>query len=71
MCRIQLQKKKSGIKNVWKFVPLKGGEGGVRRQMAKTILNFHFDYLTTRLIINQANMMTPARLYKKGVGKWP
>ena len=25
ICRIQLQKKKSGVKNVWKFVPLRGG----------------------------------------------
>ena len=28
ICRIQLQKKKSGVKNVWKFVPLRGGGGG-------------------------------------------
>ena len=26
-----------------------GGVGGVRRLMAKTILNFHFDYLTPSL----------------------
>ena len=25
ICRIQLQKKKSGVKNFWKFVPLRGG----------------------------------------------
>ena len=27
ICRIQLQKKKSGVKNVWKLCPLRGGEG--------------------------------------------
>ena len=32
---------KMGWKNVWKFVPLGGGG---RRLMAKTILNFPFDY---------------------------
>ena len=32
-------------------MPLRGGEGGGGgRIMAKTILNFHFDYLTTPLI---------------------
>ena len=35
------KRKKSGVKNVWKFVPLRGGVG---RLMANTILNFHFDY---------------------------
>ena len=39
---IQWQKKKSGVKNVWKFVPLRGGGGCL---MANTILNIHFDYL--------------------------
>ena len=28
ICRIQLQKKKSGVKNGWKFVPLRGGGRG-------------------------------------------
>ena len=32
----------------WKFWPLRGG-GGVWPLMEKTILNFHFDYLTTSL----------------------
>ena len=41
-----MQKKKSRVKNVWKFVPLRGGVG---RLMAKTILNFHFDYLKPSL----------------------
>ena len=43
-----MQKKKSGVKNVWKFVPLRGGG---RRLMAKTILNFPFDYWHTSLSI--------------------
>ena len=48
-CKIrQLQKKKVGYKNVWKFVPLGGGGGG-RRLTAKSILNFHFDYLNPSL----------------------
>ena len=55
ICRIQLQKKKSGVKNVWKFVPLRGGVG---RLMANAILNFHFDYLTTslRLVTSEGNV---------------
>ena len=47
ICRIQLQKKKNGVKNVWKLCPLRGG--GVRRLMKKSILNFHFDYLIISL----------------------
>ena len=43
-----MQKKKSGVKNVWKFVPLRGG--GVGPLMANAIKNFHFDFLTTSLI---------------------
>ena len=43
-----MQKKKSGVKNVWKFVPLRGG-GGVGCLMANAILNFHFDYLNPSL----------------------
>ena len=43
-----MQKKKSGVKNVWKFVPLRGW-GGVGRLMANAILNFHFDFLHTSL----------------------
>ena len=43
-----MQKKKSGVKNVWKFVPLRGG--GIGPLMANAISNFHFDYLTTSLV---------------------
>ena len=39
-----MQKKKRGVKNVWKFVLLRGGRG-VRRLMANAILNFHFVFL--------------------------
>ena len=42
------KRKKSGVKNVWKFVPLRGGEG-VGRLMANAILHFHFDYLKASL----------------------
>ena len=42
ICRIQLQKKKSGVKKCMEICAIKGG--GVRRLMAKAILNFHFDY---------------------------
>ena len=48
ICSIQLQKKKSGVKNVWKFVPLRGGS---RRIVAISILNFHFEYLNPSLIL--------------------
>ena len=47
LCRSQLQKKKSGVKKCLEICAIKGGGG--RRLMAKTILNFHFDYLTTSL----------------------
>ena len=46
-----MQKKKSGVKNVWKFVPLRGGRG-VGPLMANAILNFHFDFLHPSLIRN-------------------
>ena len=46
------KRKKGGQKNVWKFVLLRGGGGGGRRLMAKTILNFHFDYLKPSLSAN-------------------
>ena len=42
-----MQKKKSGVKKCLEICAIKGGGG--RRLMAKTILNFHFDYLTTSL----------------------
>ena len=46
--RIQLQKKKSGVKKCLEICAIKeGGEG--RRLMAKTILNFHFGYLKASL----------------------
>ena len=45
-----IAKEKVGQKNVWKFVPLRGG--GVGRLMANAILNFHFDYLNPSLIKN-------------------
>ena len=38
------KRKKVGQKNVWKFVPLRGGVG---RLMANAILNFHFDFFCT------------------------
>ena len=38
-------KEKSGVKNCLEICAIMGGGGvGVRRLMAKTILNFHFDY---------------------------
>ena len=46
ICRIQLQKKKSGVKKCLEILPLRGGG---RRLMANTILNFHFDYWHTSL----------------------
>ena len=52
ICRIQSQKKKSGVKKCLEICAIKGGGGGlgVGRLMAKTILNFHFDYLNPSLI---------------------
>ena len=46
ICRIQLQKKKSGVKKCLEISAIKGGG---RRLMAKSILNFHFDYPHTSL----------------------
>ena len=40
-----IAKEKKGVKNVWKFVPLRGGG----RLTVNTILNFHFDYWHTSL----------------------
>ena len=45
-----MQKKKSGVKKCLEVCAIKGGRGG-RRLIANTILNFHFDYLHTSLII--------------------
>ena len=39
-----------GQKNVWKFVPLRGGGAGPL--MANAILNFHFDYPHPSLRLN-------------------
>ena len=50
VCRIQLQEKKSGVKKCLEICAIKGGEGG-RCPMAKTILNFHFDYLHPSLTV--------------------
>ena len=43
------KRKKSGVKKCLEICAIKGGGGG-GGQMAKTILNFNFDYLTTPLI---------------------
>ena len=47
ICRIQLQKKKSGVKKCLEILPLRGG--GIGPLMANAILNFHFDYLNPSL----------------------
>ena len=47
--------KKVGLKNVWKFVPLRGG--GVGRLRANAILNFHFDYPHTSLKLVEASTL--------------
>ena len=49
ICRIQLQKKKSGVKKCLEILPLRG-EGGVGPLMANAILNFHFDFLNPSLM---------------------
>ena len=54
ICRIQLQKKKSGVKKCLEILSIKGRGGGVRGLMEKSILYFHFDYLTISLILNAA-----------------
>ena len=45
---IYVGKKKSEVKKCLEIMTIRGG-GGARRLMEKTILNFHFDYLTTSL----------------------
>ena len=52
MCRIQLQKKKTGVKKCLEICAIKGGGRGVGRIMANAILNFHFDYPHTSLKSN-------------------
>ena len=49
ICRILLQKKKSGVKKCLEIMTKMIKVGGFRRLMENTILNFHFDNLTTRL----------------------
>ena len=68
ICRIQLQKKKNGVKNVWKLCPL-GGGGGVRRLIGKSILNFYFDYLTTSLKVLLCCICNIG-IFKVFVGRW-
>ena len=46
ICRIQLQKKKSGVKKSLEILPLRGGVGPL---MANAIKNFHFDFLKSSL----------------------
>ena len=45
-----MQKKKSGVKKCLEIMTMRGEGGGGRRLGAKTILNFHFDYLNLRYI---------------------
>ena len=45
-----MQKKKSGVKKYLEICAIKGGGGGGQRLMAKSILNFHFDYLNISII---------------------
>ena len=42
ICRIQLQKKKSGVKKCLEILPLRGGEGGGRTPNGKCHLKFPF-----------------------------
>ena len=61
-----IEKEKNGVKNVCKFVPLRGGG---RRLMAKTILNFQFDYWNPSLNISPNNMREKSQWsYLKEVG---
>ena len=45
---VNCKRKKSGVKKILEISAIRGGWG--RRLMAKTILNFHFDYLKPSLI---------------------
>ena len=51
--RIQLQKKKSGVKKCLEICAIKGGGRG-RRLMVNTILNFNFDYPHTSLSLRRS-----------------
>ena len=62
-----IAKEKAGQKNVWKFVPLRGGGGGPL--MANAILNFHFDFLTTSLR-RQAWLKSTLALSLYNNGSW-
>ena len=48
ICKIQLQKKKSGVKKCLEIMSIKGG--GSDAKWKKTILNFHFDFWIISLI---------------------
>ena len=52
-----MQKKKSGVKKCLEILPLRGG-GEVGPLMANAILNFHFDFLTTSLMLAVENLTT-------------
>ena len=70
MCRIQLQKKKSGVKMSENFA-IKWGVGGVGRLMANAILNFHFDYWHTSLrweLWHCHSPTTKMKIYEWGAG---
>ena len=49
-----IAKDKSGVKKYLEIISIKGGEGGVRRLMRKSILNFHFDYLNLSLSLKKS-----------------
>ena len=63
------KRKKSGVKNVWKFVPLRGGGGG-RRLMANAILNFHFDYWHTSLRKYKQSLITTEEVKQLLLQEW-
>ena len=54
-----MQKKKSRVKKCLEICAIKGGggRGGVGRLMAKTILNFHFDYWNPSLTKGNSNVL--------------
>ena len=66
ICRIQLLKKKNGVKKCLKIISIKGGGGVIRRQMEKSILNFHFDYL----IISHTRGWVVAQRASSSAGVW-
>ena len=54
-----MQKKKSGVKKCLEIMTIRGGGG---RLMEKTILNFHFDYLTPSLTTSANNFSVYSRV---------